>query len=70
MSQSHLHAKVSVIQCFTQEHSRNIQEVTKQRKEKRMAAQHDINHPYSQVEQLLQGLPKFSGILVEQLWVK
>jgi len=57
MSQSCLHAKMSVIQCFTQEYSRNIQEVTKLWKGKRMAAQHDTNHPYSQIEQLLQGLP-------------
>jgi len=67
MNQSCLHAKMSVIQCFTQEHSRNIQEITKQWKEKRMAAQHDTNHPYSNTEQLLQGLPNFSGTLVEQL---
>jgi hypothetical protein len=32
-----------------------------------MAAQHDMNHPYSHTEQLLQGLPNFSGTLVKQL---
>jgi len=36
-------------------------------KEKEKAAQHDTYHPYSHTEQLLQGLPNFSGTLVEQL---
>ena len=65
MNQSCLHAKMSAIQCFTQEHPRNI--ATKWWKEKRMAAQHDTNYPYSHTEQLLQGLPTFSGTLVKQL---